>query len=175
MNGIAVLFIFNMIQHSNNKNSWKRVSRLITKISPTKLKKRENSPWSNKPATKDDHSQWIQEMPLSIHNNKHCYRIELRVRARFFRHLSNFYLHDTTLCGSHLTVVRSVAILEKPESHSLFHYLGINFFTTNMGRYTTLFLPENDRMLKSSERPFSRVKAHWQTNRGYIHQHTHLL
>lgn len=35
----------------------KKISRLITKISPTKLRKRENSPWSNKTATKEDNLQ----------------------------------------------------------------------------------------------------------------------
>lgn len=79
-------------------------------------------------------------MPLGIHNNKHCYLIEFRVHTRFFRHLSNFYLHVTALCGSHLRVVRCLVILEKFESHSLFPYLGINFFTTSMGKYTTLSL-----------------------------------
>lgn len=68
-----------------------------------------------------------------------------------------------------------VAILEKFGSHSAFHYLGINFLTTNMSRYTTLSSSPlwKWQMLRFSQQTFSRVKAQWQTNSVGIHTPAH--
>ena len=107
------------------------------------------------------------------------YLIEFRVHTRFRRHLSNFYLHDYSsvwVSSDNTRVAHSLAILEKFKSHPSFHYLGINFCTTNMGRYTTLSLPENDKVPRSSHWTLSRVKAPRQTNsaatRTPEHRHT---
>lgn len=75
------------------------------------------------------------------------YLIEFRVHTRSLRHRSNFYLPDYSsaqVSSDNTGVAHSRVLLEKGQSHPSFHYLGINFFTTNTSRYTTPALPENE-------------------------------
>lgn len=117
----------------------KKINRLITKIPPSKRKKRAFCPLGNKPATTGDHSWGIHEWLLGIHNKAPVNRIQEALQI--FRHMSNFHLHDYStvwVFSDNTEVVCVLAVIWKFGSPSSFHYFRINFFTTNMSRHTTL-------------------------------------
>lgn len=152
----------------------KKINRFITKIPPSKLKKRAFRPLGNKPATTGDHSWGIHEWLLDIHNKALVNRIQGALQI--FRHMSNFHLHDYStvwVFSDNTEVVRVLAVIWKFGSHSSFHYFRINFFTTNMSRHTTLPLCKwwDAQPLMAD---VFRVEKHYdkQTQQWYITQNT---
>lgn len=134
----VVIFTFETLHHLDNKNQWEKVSRLIAKISPTELKKRERLPRAMNPLWQRTARKWIWEAPLAGHNAglpdgmRGAYQVS-RTSQRFLR----AWLQPRVGLIWQPSMVCFLAILEKYGGHSSFPYSGTDFFTTNTGRYTT--------------------------------------